>query len=382
MPVDASIYSQLQAPDFLGNIQRGLSAKSMMDQQAQQKAQLAEEQTIKDLYKKNTMQAPDGSYQVNSKQLMGDLAQAGVSPEKIMGYQDRFSQQAAQKQEMDHKQKLERIDTIGRTAMSMKDPASYQKGIEYLKAQGIDTQEFPQQYDPRTVEMVTSRALSIKDQLAQQNSERDFGLKKTELGIRHAELAQKRQEESQKLQDKKQEKLAELAVPGYERTGEVMQRPADAQKIRNAVSDAEQLTSKLNRLKELVKSKGTYEYGGEGGAEMSSLATEIQLLAKGPNMYQLGVLTGPDMDLLNKITADPSSMDSFFTWDSTRLKQIETQLKSVKDKVGSITKASGYRKAGGEEFDQDVIDYANKYGISAEQANQIKLQRTSQTGGR
>lgn len=382
MPVDASIYSQLQAPDFLGNIQRGLSAKSMMDQQAQQKAQLAEEQTIKDLYKKNTMQAPDGSYQVNSKQLMGDLAQAGVSPEKIMGYQDRFSQQAAQKQEMDHKQKLERIDTIGRTAMSMKDPASYQKGIEYLKAQGIDTQEFPQQYDPRTVEMVTSRALSIKDQLAQQNSERDFGLKKTELGIRHAELAQKRQEESQKLQDKKQEKLAELAVPGYERTGEVMQRPADAQKIRNAVSDAEQLTSKLNRLKELVKSKGTYEYGGEGGAEMSSLATEIQLLAKGPNMYQLGVLTGPDMDLLNKITADPSSMDSFFTWDSTRLKQIETQLKSVKDKVGSITKASGYRKAGGEEFDQDVIDYANKHGISAEQANQIKLQRTSQTGGR
>lgn len=382
MPVDASIYSQLQAPDFMGNFQRGVNLIDSIEEGKRRDAQLKEDNTVKALFAKNTFQAPDGSYQVNAKQLMGDMAQAKISPEKIMGYQDKLNQQELNKSELTHKQKVQMLDSMGRILGSANDQNSWLNGKQQLAAMGMDVSDIPDQFHPKDKERILMSTMSLKDQFSKMNADRDFGLKQQELGLRHGELAQKRQEQRQNLLDKKEQKLAELAVPGYERTGEVMQRPADAQKIRNAVSDAEQLTSKLNRLKELVKTKGSYEYGGESGAEMASLATEIQLLAKGPNMYQLGVLTGPDMDLLNKITADPSSLDSLFTKNSTRLKQIDTQLKSVEDKVRSITKSSGYRKAGGEQFDQDVIDYANKHGISAEQANQIKLQRTSQMGGR
>jgi hypothetical protein len=154
-------------------------------------------------------------------------------------------------------------------------------------------------------------------------------------GIRMGELGRKADE-----------KELTLAVPGYERTGEVLPKAEEAQKLRKASANATQLSAKLKRLKELVDQNGSFEYGGQAGTEMDSLATEIQLLSKGDDMYQLGVLTGPDMQLLTKITASPSSLDSLFTFDSTRKKQLDTQLKSITDKLDSTAASMGYRKAG------------------------------------
>lgn len=155
----------------------------------------------------------------------------------------------------------------------------------------------------------------------------------------------KRAEKEDEKNEKRKEKELQLAVPGYERTGEVLPKPEEAAKLRVAVANAEQLTNKLSRLKDLVTKYGSYEYGGEGGQEMETLATEIQLLSKNPEMYNLGVLTGPDLSLLNKITADPTSTSSMFTRDSTRQKQIQTQLNSILGKLSAVTKASGYKPA-------------------------------------
>lgn len=158
----------------------------------------------------------------------------------------------------------------------------------------------------------------------------------------------KQQEREDLREEKRDDKLAQLAVPGYERTGEVMAKPDEAAKFRKATATSDALSQKLNRMRDLVKDKGSFEWGGDAGTEMESLATEIQLLGKSPELYELGVLTGPDLSLLQKITADPSSFSSLFTRDASRLKQIDSQLKSVQDKIGTTAKSLGYRKAGGD----------------------------------
>lgn len=170
-------------------------------------------------------------------------------------------------------------------------------------------------------------------------AERVIGLREEENRLRRDALAAGK---AQKLEDRDKT----LAVPGYELTGQVLPKPEEAQKIRKAVANAEQLQTKLSRLRDLVEKNGPFEWSGETGAEMQSLATEIQLLAKGEDMYQLGVLTGPDLTMLQKITADPASISSLFTRGNTRLNQIDTQLKSIKGKLGSTIKASGYREVG------------------------------------
>lgn len=149
-----------------------------------------------------------------------------------------------------------------------------------------------------------------------------------------------------KMDETKQNKELQLAVPGFERTGEVLPKVEEAVKLRNAVASTEQLSSKLNELKDLVKDVGSFEYGGEKGQRMKGLATEIQLLSKNPEMYNLGVLTGPDLDLLTSITADPDSIKSLFTRNSTRLAQIDSQIKSVGNKLQSSAKSLGYRPKG------------------------------------
>lgn len=154
----------------------------------------------------------------------------------------------------------------------------------------------------------------------------------------------KQQDREDIRNDKKQEKLDQLAVPGYERTGEVMQKPEEAMKFRKATATADQLGRKLDRMKQLVAENGSFEWGGQGGQEMESLATEIQLLGKSPELYELGVLAGPDLTLLEKITSDPSSMKSLFTRDSTRQQQLDTQIGSIRDKLDASSKSMGYKK--------------------------------------
>lgn len=159
----------------------------------------------------------------------------------------------------------------------------------------------------------------------------------------------KQDEKNTKRQEKIDEREQTLAVPGYTRSGEVLQKPEEAMKFRKATAVADQMSKKLNRMKELVNEYGSYENGGSGGQEMESLATEIQLLGKSPELYELGVLAGPDLTLLEKITSDPTSLKSMFTRDSTRKTQIETQLKSMQQKLESTSKSLGYNKK--QEFD-------------------------------
>jgi hypothetical protein len=137
-----------------------------------------------------------------------------------------------------------------------------------------------------------------------------------------------------------------LAVPGYERTGEVRPRPEEASNFRDAKVQAEDLAGKLNEMRGLVGQYGSFERGGPVAARMQSLAREIQLASKGPAMYQLGVLTGPDMELLEEIASNPNDWSSLFTRNSTRLAQIDQQLKSVTNKLDLKAKSLGYRKAG------------------------------------
>ena len=176
------------------------------------------------------------------------------------------------------------------------------------------------------------------------NANEDKKLRRQEIAAYKSALLQGK---TDKEATKREEKELALAVPGYERTGEVLPKPEDVSKFRSATASAEQLGNKLGRLRELVKKVGSFEYGGEDGQEMESLATEIQLLSKNEDMYKLGVLTGPDMSLLTKITADPTSLSSLFTRNPTRLKQIDSQISSIKDKLASSAKSMGYREPSG-----------------------------------
>lgn len=57
-----------------------------------------------------------------------------------------------------------------------KTPESYARGRQFLAAQGIDTSQIPEQFDPTFVQDATQQALTAKERLADAWKEREFGL--------------------------------------------------------------------------------------------------------------------------------------------------------------------------------------------------------------
>jgi hypothetical protein len=74
----------------------------------------------------------------------------------------------------------------------------------------------------------------------------------------------------------------------------------DAKKFKAAAGSARALLSNLNEYQNLVNEYGT-EIGGKVAQRMDSLVRDIQLAAKNEDLYGLGVLTGPDLALLEEV---------------------------------------------------------------------------------
>jgi hypothetical protein len=268
--------------------------------------------------------ARDMSVLTNQLGAAAELIGSGISRSKPVA-QGRFDQQAkdADKIVKDFKDRGDQEKNDPNSGVSQ----AYRKAMERF---GIKIQGNP---SAATIEKVAPWI--VKAHEGEENRE-----------ARKAAMALALEGKKEARDAKKEEKELQLAVPGFERTGEVMPKPEEAVKFRKATATADQLKTKLKRLRDLVTKEGSFGMFGNDAAEMQSLATEVQLLAKSPEMYELGVLTGPDMSLLEKITADPSGMSSLFTRDKTRLKQIDTQLSSVDQKLGSISKSLGYKQVG------------------------------------
>lgn len=369
--IDSDIYLRNKGLDLgrvMDSYQEGVKLKDIADQRQKQKS-------IEDAYKAGVVQNPDGTFKQDR----------GVTLSKIAEFDPKAAmEQEAKWKTSDYEDLTRKRDEVGKFAgfvanvrdQVFKDPSSYSTVLNQAKSMGYDVSMMPQQYGPDAQKMIESYYNNAIG--AQKQIENEFRQK--ELDSRAADRKDAKEERRylfgvgrQDKLDAKAEKLQDredqLAVPGFKRTGEVLPRTEEAQKFRKATSVSEQLSSKLNRLKQLVKEKGSYEFGGTGGTEMESLATEIQLLGKSPELYELGVLAGPDLSLLEKITADPASMNSLFTRDSSRLKQIDTQLKSISQKLDSTAKSLGYKKQGTGEIEMlDMVDSkGGKYKVPANQ---------------
>lgn len=63
------------------------------------------------------------------------------------------------------KRGIEKIDFIGKIAAGMQDEQSYQRGLQIIQSSGIDTREFPPNFDPQWMQMQMQRGIGFKGQL-------------------------------------------------------------------------------------------------------------------------------------------------------------------------------------------------------------------------
>lgn len=195
MPIDTSVYSQLQAPDIAGSIDKGLRLRDLVDARNEKSA-------IKDAYKSNMQTASDGTMSLNRPKFLSDIAK--VNPEAAMNYQKEFAAQdklTAEQQALRLQQQSQKFGLIANMAGAAVDQPSYDRVRMEAEQIGLTKPgELPVQYDQNLIKYYQARALTQKERIDQQMKDRDFLLKEKEtnaqVGKLNAEAAKTRREAS------------------------------------------------------------------------------------------------------------------------------------------------------------------------------------------
>ena len=192
-------------------------------------------------------------------------------------------------------------------------------------------------------------------QMIQLKQNRDAQRENTAARLQTGQLARE-EREAKKAEERK---IAEetLNVPEFNRVPGIRQGKDEAEKARKALGSFNSARLGLERMKALVKEYGTYEYGGKGGKEMESL--QASLIVQLKNMYELGVLNGGDLDLIQKQIQDPESWDAMFTLDGNGISGLDATKTKLEKDFNAGMAAKGYvRPSSGVGKDEEALRWA------------------------
>lgn len=332
MPIDTSIYSQIKPIQ----IENPLEAQARVDQyragQMQNRlAELAFGQKQREIEQENALaglyrESVDPNGQLNRQKLLTGAAQQGLG-NKIPGIQKTFSEQDKAIREAE-KERLaaakQQIELIGQVAGAAKDPESYAQGRAFLQKSGIDVNGIPEQYDPQYVAQARAQAMSAAQQLEQAWKQKGYDLDVAKLDYQQKNDAQNRQVtiRGQNLTDARgreanQIKQQEVAMggkppPGYRWKGDVLEAipggPGDKlpEAQQKQVVGTQNLSNAIAEYrKELAGFGGWSKLNPDQRAKMGTKYNNMMLQAK--EAYNLGVLNGPDLEIMTNVITDPRS---------------------------------------------------------------------------
>lgn len=192
MAIDASIYSQLQAPKFesplnalaqVTQVRNSQNQNRLFDMKvAESERTLAGENALNDAYRGAT--GADGT--IDRNKLFQSIASGGQGA-KLPGIQKGLADTDkstfdAQKSQLDAAGKNAEI--VGQYMTAAKqNPALYPQILAQLRAMiPGGGKDLPDQFDPSVVDATITRAMSVKDQIAAKQKELDYQLDQQKFG--------------------------------------------------------------------------------------------------------------------------------------------------------------------------------------------------------
>ena len=139
----------------------------------------------------------------------------------------------------------------------------------------------------------------------------------------------------------------QTAIPGFKPIAVVNITNDSVKKVKSAASQIEMMKKLADDLITKYNKMGTV-FTGDDAADYSSKVRNLQLMAKGPEFYNLGVLTGPDLDLLEQTIPNPSSIKEGVK--KTVLGDLSVKLNNFKDMLN--TKSQQFYRFNG--FEQET----------------------------
>jgi hypothetical protein len=112
------------------------------------------------------------------------------------------------------------------------------------------------------------------------------------------------------------EKSESNLIPGFDHDPSVSVDKTELRAMRDAVAESKTLSGLIARIKEKVKNTSNFDLANPWSDASKSIhqdITEAQLKYKGPAFAQLGVLAGPDMDILQGVIENPGHPKNLYS---------------------------------------------------------------------
>jgi hypothetical protein len=180
------------------------------------------------------------------------------------------------------------------------------------------------------------------------------GVKQDYAGIPPAEEKAFRTSRAGEMGRSKGETASNVAsIPGYRPIAGAKITDSGVENVRKVSPDIETMKGLTKEILDKYKSSGSKIVGNDAAWYFSKIR-QLQLLAKSPALFNLGVLTGPDLMLLEQTIPNPASAKELLK--KQIFGDIDVKLNSFNDFIDSRGKAF-YRANG---FEPDVSKSTRK----------------------
>jgi hypothetical protein len=133
--------------------------------------------------------------------------------------------------------------------------------------------------------------------------------------------------------------LAELEIQDLDGNKHRARTRTEAEKGRTLMAGARTMLDLLGPIKADIKQFGSAHWPTERKAKLQGELTNLWLTAKGPSLYELGVIAGPDMMLLERAVGDPTGLESLISGGSQTLARLDAMERTIRLKAGNFVKA-------------------------------------------
>lgn len=175
----------------------------------------------------------------------------------------------------------------------------------------------------------------------------------------------------QKRESDIEKKERELKVSGLEIQEGVTPVSKDVEKVKAAKLSHGKLQDLVDDLKTLTdKTSGVPILGMKLAKDIDNTMAQIQLEAK--NLYELGALQAPDIELINRMLVDPSSLSAKVMTTGEIKDSLDTFKNRLSDAYGAALSVRGYRDP--KLLPTDSKPESPTEGLTLEQAEGLSLE--------
>lgn len=133
-------------------------------------------------------------------------------------------------------------------------------------------------------------------------------------------------------------------VPGAIYDGGTTLKPDEVKKVRSIVSNVNPIVTNIRKAQAKLKNASAKDYlDPTFRREVSGLLNDAKLTYKSDAFAQLGVLTGPDLEILDAVISDPFSIKGMASGPQAVAQSYDRAIEQIKTRIESGLAPFGYR---------------------------------------